>query len=229
MKYCSKCGNMVQETDRACGQCGTVIDQSVIPGGTRVRTPTVVEGSPSATPAASRSDYRPTPPPPRSISGQMPMPSSPPGTISAAASPPTATLGPARRGKTVYMPAGGQEGAAQIGPAAPARRVLAVLVTYSWKPEGQVFPIREGRNLIGRGEECEVCLPEDTSLSQVNTHITYRQNFTIGDAVSMNGTDLNGQPVEEQYRTLTNLSLIRAGSTQFIFVVVDPLLLQIGI
>jgi predicted component of type VI protein secretion system len=106
--------------------------------------------------------------------------------------------------------------------------VIAVLVTYSWKPEGQVFPIREGRNLIGRSDECDVKIPEDAMLSTVNSHITFRQSFTMGDMVSMGGTYLNGEVVEEQFRPLKNLSTIRAGSTQLLFVIVDPKLLDVA-
>jgi hypothetical protein len=43
----------------------------------------------------------------------------------------------------------------------------------------------------------------------------------------MGGTYLNGEVVEEQFRQLVNLSTIRAGSTQLLFVVVDPKLLAI--
>jgi hypothetical protein len=106
--------------------------------------------------------------------------------------------------------------------AAPARKVVAVLVTYSWKPDGQLFPVREGRNLIGRGEECDIRIPDDPMLSQTNSHITFRQNFVLGDMVSMSGTDLNGQPVEEQFRPLENHAHIRTGSTHWHFVIIDP-------
>jgi hypothetical protein len=124
------------------------------------------------------------------------------------------------------MPSGGDATAAASARPAPARRVIGVLVTYSWKPEGQVFPVREGRNLIGRGEECDIQITDDPAMSVVNTHITYRQNFTIGDMVSMGGTDLNGVAVEEQFRPLENLARIRSGSTLFKFVIVDPVLLE---
>jgi hypothetical protein len=109
----------------------------------------------------------------------------------------------------------------QTTPAA-VRKVIAILVTYSWKPEGQIFPVREGRNLIGRGPECDIHVPEDPMLSQVNSHITFRQNFVLGDMVSMSGTDLNGSPLEEQFRPLDNHAAIRTGSTRWHFVIVDP-------
>jgi len=95
-------------------------------------------------------------------------------------------------------------------------------VTYSWKPEGQVFAVREGRNLIGRGTECEVCIPDDGTLSNVNSHITYRKSFVIGDMVSMSGTDLNGAPIEEQFVPLPNYATIRTGSTQWTFISIQP-------
>jgi hypothetical protein len=106
----------------------------------------------------------------------------------------------------------------------PSRKILAILVTYSWNPAGQLFPVREGRNLIGRGEECEIRIAEDPVLSQVNSHITFRQNFVLGDMVSMSGTDLNGEPVEEQFRPLGNHAQIRTGSTHWTFVIIDPAL-----
>jgi hypothetical protein len=113
------------------------------------------------------------------------------------------------------------------GPAAEVekkleRRIVGVLLTYTWRPEGQLFPVREGRNRIGRNSECEICLPEDPHLSGTNSHITYRRNFTLGDLVSMGGTDLNGEPVEETHLRLPNYSQIRAGSTHFTFIEVDP-------
>jgi hypothetical protein len=96
-----------------------------------------------------------------------------------------------------------------------------VLVTYSWKPEGQIFPVREGRNLIGRGAECDIRVPEDQTLSNINTHITFRKSFIVGDMVSMSGTDLNGQPIEEQFVPLGNYARIRTGSTNWTFIVVQ--------
>jgi hypothetical protein len=102
------------------------------------------------------------------------------------------------------------------------RKIVGVLVTYSWKPDGQIFPVREGRNLIGRGEECDIRIPDDPMLSQVNTHITFRRNFVVGDMVSMGGTDLDGEPIEEQFKPLANYARLRTGSTQWTFVVLAP-------
>ena len=219
MKTCPQCNNLAQDDAAACGQCGMILDQSLIARATGVgrRTPTVVEGADTGRPMPPpKIEYRPTPPPDIS-------PTRPPSLTDAAAPVPSG-----RRGQTVYVPSMGHAAAGVQAAPAAARRVIAVLVSYSWKPEGQVFPIREGRNLIGRGEECDVRVPDDPMLSLVNTHITFRQSFTVGDMVSMGGTYLNGEAVEEQFRPLNNLATIRAGSTQLLFVVIDPKLLGVA-
>ena len=209
MKSCPKCNNLAPDDAASCGQCGMVLDQSLIAraAGPGRRIPTISESvTGTNTTPPPKIEYRPSPPPPIS------------GTVAMGAPPPAAA------------PASGGHAATgvQLAPVTPARRVIAVLVTYSWKPEGQVFPIREGRNLIGRSDECDVKIPEDAMLSTVNSHITFRQSFTMGDMVSMGGTYLNGEVVEEQFRPLKNLSTIRAGSTQLLFVIVDPKLLDVA-
>ncbi len=221
MKNCPKCNNLAPDDAAACGQCGMVLDPSLIARATGPgrRIPTISESMTTSTKAPPpKIEYRPSPPPP--ISGTMAM-----GGPAAAPAPAPASSG--RRGQTIFVPSGGHA-AAGAAPAVSARRVIAVLVTYSWKPEGQVFPVREGRNLIGRGDECDIKIPDDPMLSSVNSHITFRQSFTMGDMVSMGGTYLNGEVVEEQFRPLSNLSSIRAGSTQLTFVIVDPKLLEVG-
>jgi hypothetical protein len=114
--------------------------------------------------------------------------------------------------------------ASQQGPGkGPERRIVGVLVTYTWKPEGQIFPVREGRNLIGRDpEQCEIAVPEDITMSSMNSHITYRKTFVAGDMVSMSGTDINGEPIEQQFRSLPNYATLRAGSTYWTFIQIEP-------
>ena len=132
--------------------------------------------------------------------------------------PPPPVLEPARR-MTVYVPA--QETTAQAPvPRAVARKIVGVLISYSWRPEGQMFPIREGRNLIGRGSECEVQVSDDPTLSHINTHITFRKTFTAGDMVSMSGTDINGVPAEEQFVAIESGARLRTGSTQWTFLAI---------
>lgn len=105
----------------------------------------------------------------------------------------------------------------------PGRKIVGVLITYSWQESGQVFPVLEGRNLIGKDpDQCDICIPQDATLSAVNSFITYRKHFLIGDKVSMSGTDVDGEPIETEFVPLRNYAKIRTGSTYWTFVCVQP-------
>jgi len=105
----------------------------------------------------------------------------------------------------------------------PGRKIVGVLITYSWQESGQVFPILEGRNMIGKDpDQCDIAIPQDATLSAVNSFITYRRNFLIGDKVSMSGTDVDGEPIETEFVPLRNYAKIRTGSTYWTFVSVQP-------
>ncbi len=105
----------------------------------------------------------------------------------------------------------------------PGRKIVGVLITYSWQESGQVFPVLEGRNLIGKDpDQCDICIPQDATLSAVNSFITYRRHFLIGDKVSMSGTDVDGEPIEQEFVPLRNYAKIRTGSTYWTFVCIQP-------
>jgi TIR domain/FHA domain len=107
------------------------------------------------------------------------------------------------------------------------RRIAGVLVTYSWHGEGEIFPIREGKNFIGRGDisseaehrPCDVCIPQDNQMSAEHALILIRQgNYEILDQ-SSNGTFLNGQMLKANQGTdLPNYAEIKTGSTLWTFV-----------
>jgi hypothetical protein len=125
-------------------------------------------------------------------------------------------------GMDAPAPSSGEPSSPQA-PRSSGRRIVGVLITYTWKPEGQLFALREGRNLIGRDpEQCEIAVPEDTTLSSTNTHITFRKSFVIGDMVSMSGTDVDGEPIEQQFQALQNYATIRTGSTYWTFISAQP-------
>jgi len=225
--YCTGCAEPLQSGVRTCpnghpmdpswtdcqycrSQSGLSADRPIPPA----RAATVFEGSSGGGRGSGRTPtYREDNPlPPRLVNG----PAAPAG---AAAGQPAR-----RRESTVYRPVSGQ--GSDPGQATPVlakdRKIVGILVTYSWSPEGQVFPIREGRNFIGRDKECEVCIPDDQTMSGKNSHITFRQNFVVGDMVSMTGTDLDGVAIEQQFHSLGNYATIRAGSTYFTFIVISP-------
>ncbi len=239
MRICTKCSFENPDTATVCQGCTSPLQQSgfkTCPAGKHpmdatwtecpycrqgsaapsppVRTPTMYEGQSAGAPGgrgatmvegASRS---PVPPRPRPVS---PPPGPPSGT--------KPEVPRAGRHKTEFISAPGKNASPSIS---QGRKIVGMLLTYSWNPDGQIFPIFEGRNLIGRDQDCEVCIADDQTLSGRNSHITYRQNFVIGDLVSMAGTDLDEVPIEEQFHPLRNYATIRAGSTYFTFIAAVP-------
>ena len=122
------------------------------------------------------------------------------------------------RGKTGY----GGQGAPQVT-TGDQRKIVGILITYTWRPEGQVFPVREGRNWIGRDPaQADIVIENDDTLSSVNSTISFRNKFVIGDKDSMGGTYVNGEPVEELAHSLPNYAKIRTGSTTWTFIAIEP-------
>lgn len=206
LAYCASCGAALQvsQTATEAGLCpnGHVLDpswqhcpycaSSEQRGGGR--TPTVVDAGVGG---------------PQPVSFSAPYPVAPP-----------AEPLPGTRRKTVFAPppAPGADTGSRPVAAAADRRIVGVLVTHSWYPDGRIFPVREGRNIIGRSTDCDICVPEDPTLSEKNSHITYRASFVVGDLVSLGGTDLDGQPIETQFAPLPDRAKLRTGSTAWLFV-----------
>ncbi len=116
-----------------------------------------------------------------------------------------------RDGRTVF----GSEGT-------PPRRVVGVLVTYTWQPQGEVFLVREGSNLLGSSSECEIRVSADPRMSTRHACIVHRPGgFWIDDEKSMNGTLLDGEPVQEK-RRLPESAVIRTGETIWRFAALEP-------
>ena len=109
------------------------------------------------------------------------------------------------------------------------RRIVGVLVSYTWEPGGQLFEVREGRTHIGAGDikgesrQVDVCCPRDPMLSSDHAMIlVQRGQFYIQDLSSVNGTILNGKPLRpESSEPLTSPAEIKAGDTTFTFVQFD--------
>lgn len=186
-------GHSVDPTWTDCPYCN---GQSAAAAPQPARSKTVVES-----PAGAALPTAPPPPPP----------------VVNRPAPPAAAPG---RRMTVFAPPPTDTAAEAQAPRVTQRKIVGVLITYSWRPDGQMFPVREGRNLIGRGGECEIQVPEDNTLSNVNTHVTFRKSFTVGDMVSMSGTDVNGVPIEEQFVTLESGARLRTGSTHWTFLAI---------
>jgi FHA domain len=108
------------------------------------------------------------------------------------------------------------------GGASSPRRVVGVLVTWSWRPQGDLFPVREGSNLLGSAPECEARIATDPQMSSRHASIVYRPGgFWIDDENSMNGTFVDGELVEDK-RHLPESAVIRTGGTVWRFTALDP-------
>ena len=105
-----------------------------------------------------------------------------------------------------------------------ARRIVAIMVSYTWQPGGEVYVIREGRNYIGSDADCEVSIKSDPQMSACHATIIYRgkgTQFIIDDEKSMNGTYLDDKSVDAK-QPLHNYAKIKTGATLWTFIMLDP-------
>lgn len=111
------------------------------------------------------------------------------------------------------------------------RRIMGVLITYTWRPEGQLFPIREGKNFIGAENvssevshrPCEIQIRTDPMLSAEHALILCRHGrYDLVDQTSSNGTFLNGELVPIQGIELRDpYAEIKTGNTVWKFVKIE--------
>jgi pSer/pThr/pTyr-binding forkhead associated (FHA) protein len=139
---------------------------------------------------------------------------------------------PARRVTTVRSGASTPGPAANPGRISPKkadnRRIVGVFVSYTWRPEGELYPVREGRTHIGSGKikddpehrDVEVQCSLDQMVSADHALILVRRNeFFIQDLASTNGTFLNGKLLRPgTVEDLPNEAEIKVGKTVFNFV-----------
>ncbi len=82
---------------------------------------------------------------------------------------------------------------------AAGRRIVGFLVTFDRAPDGAFFVIREGRNLIGRDDSCDIVVGDDETVSSTHAVLISRAGRTlIDDEKSQNGTKLNGEEVMQK-------------------------------
>jgi hypothetical protein len=113
--------------------------------------------------------------------------------------------------------------------AADNRKIVGVLLSYSWNPFGKLYEVRQGRNHIGageiRGEERKVDIhcPDDPVLSYDHAMILVQDGrFYIEDLASVNGTKVDGETIPPgRLEPLPSPAEIRTGETVFTFVRFD--------
>ena len=124
-------------------------------------------------------------------------------------------------GRTVIRPANNDANDSTC----EGRKMVAVLVSRSINPLGEVFKIYEGRNIIGRGTSCDITIPNDNHVSTEHLLILYREAdgiFWADDMNSSNGTYVNGTFVSEKVK-LQSGDIIVIGGTKFAFMAVPQL------
>ena len=216
MKMCPKCATENADTATACQHCGSPLQQSsgkTCPSGRHTMDPSWSEcpycrpqgvASASSGPAGMRT--------PTVFEGQTP----PRGQARIAARGETEaedsakwTPLPPRQPRPGSGPPSPPRGAVAGTPKGPARQHTVYADALTPNPAEASAPrVSKGRKIVG--------------LLVTYSHITYRQNFVVGDMVSMTGTDLDNVPIEEQFCSLRNYATIRAGSTYFTFIAISP-------
>lgn len=98
-----------------------------------------------------------------------------------------------------------------------AAKLVGWLVTYSLDPNGIDYRLFEGRNIIGRDFNCSVCI-NDNKVSGQHAILLYRnEKFRIKDNLSVNGTMVNGEDIDDDSRLLNDGDIIQIGDTVLLF------------
>jgi hypothetical protein len=102
---------------------------------------------------------------------------------------------------------------------APRRYVVGWLVGINGSSRGESFPIRVGRNIIGRDRGADVVISDEQASSH-HADLVFRpeeRRFILMDHNSTNGTYVNEAEIEPR-RDLVRDDVIRIGAQKFVFV-----------
>jgi hypothetical protein len=98
------------------------------------------------------------------------------------------------------------------------RYVVGWLLGLNGKARGEAFPIRMGRNVLGRARDSEVMVQDDQASSH-HADLVYRpeeRRYILMDRNSTNGTYVNGREIEPR-RDLVSRDVVTIGSHRFLF------------
>jgi FHA domain len=102
--------------------------------------------------------------------------------------------------------------------AAPKRYVVGWLVGLNGAARGESFPLRIGRNVLGRDRRSDVVIPDDQASSH-HADLVFRpeeRRFILMDHNSTNGTYVNEVEIEPR-RDLATKDVIRVGAHRYLF------------
>jgi hypothetical protein len=103
--------------------------------------------------------------------------------------------------------------------AQPKRYVVAWLIGLNGAARGESFPVRIGRNVLGRDRRSDIVVNDDQASSH-HADLVFRpeeRRFILMDHNSTNGTYVNEAEIEPR-RDLAAKDIVRVGSHKFLFV-----------
>ncbi|MEO8034288.1 MAG: FHA domain-containing protein [Acidobacteriota bacterium] len=103
--------------------------------------------------------------------------------------------------------------------AQPKRYVVGWLIGLSGESRGESYPVRMGRNVLGRDRRSDILINDDQA-SAHHADLVFRpeeRRFILMDHNSTNGTYVNEGEIEPR-RDLASQDIIRVGSHRFLFV-----------
>jgi len=101
----------------------------------------------------------------------------------------------------------------------PKRYVVAWLVGLTGVARGESYPVRMGRNVLGRDRRSDIVINDDQASSH-HADLVFRpeeRRFILMDHNSTNGTYVNEAEIEPR-RDLLTRDIIRIGNHKFLFV-----------
>src|SRR5205085_130298 len=108
--------------------------------------------------------------------------------------------------------------AARLDAGAPRRFVVGWLVALTGASRGESYPVRMGRNVLGRDRRSDIVVNDDQASSH-HADLVFRpeeRRFILMDHNSTNGTYVNESEIEPR-RDLILEDVIRIGSHRFLF------------
>ena len=98
-----------------------------------------------------------------------------------------------------------------------SRKLVGWLVSYSFSEMGVDFKLFEGRNIIGRDLDCQICVDDNTASAKHAVLLFRSGRYSITDQQSTQGTFVNGEDIELAPRYLNDGDIIKVGQTIFKF------------
>ena len=103
--------------------------------------------------------------------------------------------------------------------AAPKRYVVGWLIGLNGAARGESFPVRIGRNVLGRDRRSDIVVNDDQASSH-HADLVFRpeeRRFILMDHNSTNGTYVNDAEIEPR-RDLAPKDVVRVGSHKYLFI-----------